>query len=100
MNTAANDAGMEEKLLGRWVGASERETLDYIFERNHIFKVVVTPADQSSFKVWGYWDIQKGSLRMGTSPSECDAVPVVVEAETFRMIAPNLKTTEFQRCAP
>jgi hypothetical protein len=97
MDTTDDDAKSRTNLLGRWLGTSENETLDYTFEPNNRFTVVSTVRGEPPSKIWGFWDVGGGSLRLGTSASECEELAISLRGDEFSITDPTVATRVFRR---
>jgi hypothetical protein len=85
MEIRSTDEAIEHQLIGRWLGCTGRETFEYNFEAKNRFTVIITPVGKPSHDGWGYWDVQKGSLRIGTAPNDCQSTPILLESDFFQM---------------
>jgi hypothetical protein len=97
MNSTNTDSLAEQQLLGKWIGSSERETLEYTFEAGHRFTVNIILPGESPSKAWGYWDVRDGNLRIGLSADQCDGTPITIESDRFILQMKGLATTIFNR---
>jgi len=97
MNAVADDAALEEAMLGRWVGDYRGQTFDYTFHTKHYFTLTIISETEPTSRVYGYWDIRDHALHLGASESETDSAALEIDDDIFSMIAPGGHRSEFKR---
>ena len=97
MNAVADDAALEEAMLGRWIGNYRGQTFDHTFHPKHYFTLTIKSESEPTSRVYGYWDVRDHALHMGTSEFDTTEAPLEISDDVFAIVAPGGHRIEFHR---
>jgi hypothetical protein len=97
MNTELRNRTLENRLIGQWTCAKERENCEYFFLANNEFTCLVNRPGEC-YKVRGYWDVVGDQLRMGTSALSNEPAHIhQIDAKSFSAELPSRAVLRFER---